>query len=209
MPFYSTGRSPTTNASKADVVILRQVLKWMCEGSEECYNQAVNHLIVPAAAGAKRKSDQDAQADASKKSKTVATSKFEKCVTCEKTFDVTRNRNEACQTHDDLLTVDLDCFPYDDEVQDGAIDPYTDWRRKIQRHFSAAEAEKARKEGIDLDDLAERYKEESETSTEDESEIESEPPSESEPSSDTELPIQISSDEDSCIKMNREVLSDH
>lgn len=86
---------------KADAVILRQILKWMCEGSEECYNQAAKHLVVPAAtAGAKRKSDQDAQADASKKSKTAATSKFEKCVTCEKTFDITSNRNDACRTHD-------------------------------------------------------------------------------------------------------------
>lgn len=85
---------------KADAVILRQVLKQMCESSEECHNQAAKHLIVPAVAGAKRKSGQDAQADASKKSKTAPTSKFEKCVTCEKTFDVTNNRNDACQTHD-------------------------------------------------------------------------------------------------------------
>ncbi|KAK6208282.1 hypothetical protein LQW54_006905 [Pestalotiopsis sp. IQ-011] len=179
---------------KADVVILRQVLKWMCESSEECYNQAAKHLVVPAAAaGAKRNSDQDAQADASKKSKTAPTSKFEKCVTCEKTFDVTSNCNDACQTHDDILDVDLDYFPDDDEVQDGAIEPYTDWRRKespkgfiwqccernidekpcrIQRHFSAAKAKKAKDEGIDLYELAKRYK------------------------AEPDPPIEISSDED-------------
>lgn len=87
----------------------------------------------------------------------------------------------------------MDYFPDDDEVQDGAIDPYTDWRRRdtpegfiwqccerniretpcrIQRHFSAAEAKKAKDEGIDLDELAERYK------------------------AEPDPPIEISSDED-------------
>lgn len=116
------------------------------------------------------------------------------------------------------VDIDESFFPDDDEVRYSHIDPETDWRRescpegfvyeccdtsladnkpcRVQRHFSAADAEKARKEGIDLDALAERYKEESEASTEDESEIEDGSEIESELPSESELPIEISSDED-------------
>ncbi|KAK6206479.1 hypothetical protein LQW54_007661 [Pestalotiopsis sp. IQ-011] len=188
----------------------------MCKSSAECRKEASARLLLPVT-GEKRKADKGTEEEANKKPKTVV-SRFEPCVTCKEVFDIEYNDNEACQTHYEHVHMDVSFFPNDEEVRYSHIDPETDWRReacqegfvyeccdtsladnkpcRVQGHFSAADAEKARKEGVDLDDLAERYKEESETSTEDESEIESEPPSESEPSSDTELRIEISSDED-------------
>ncbi|KAF3000412.1 hypothetical protein E8E14_002966 [Neopestalotiopsis sp. 37M] len=120
---------------KADLQALRSVLKSMCESSEACRTEAAQRLLlsVPTRRNKKRKSEHSPQgaetADkSSKKAKTV--SRYEMCITCEKVFDITDNREDSCQTHDDILEIDEEFFPDDDEIAYGNVDPYTDWRRK-------------------------------------------------------------------------------
>ncbi|ETS79020.1 hypothetical protein PFICI_08873 [Pestalotiopsis fici W106-1] len=119
---------------KADLKALRSVLKSMCESSEECRKQAAQRLLLSVPTGSnKRKSEQSPQeaedASDNKKAKTVV-SRFEKCITCKKVFDITTNRDDSCQTHSAYLEIDDDVFPDDDEIANGHVDPYTDWRRE-------------------------------------------------------------------------------
>ncbi|TGJ82860.1 hypothetical protein E0Z10_g5907 [Xylaria hypoxylon] len=123
----------------ADENTLRTVLKSMCQDSEVCRKEAIGRMVV----SRKREvielsdsSDNDTQNKPNKKKKTVELtqkSRFEKCETCEKTYDVTLNNNKACQTHDDLLEIDPDYFPDDDQVEYDihSIDVETDWRREV------------------------------------------------------------------------------
>ncbi|KAI1420835.1 hypothetical protein F5Y12DRAFT_787957 [Xylaria sp. FL1777] len=122
----------------ADENTLRAVLKSMCQGSEVCRNEAINRMLVS------RKheiielsdsSDNDTQKKQNKKQKTVDVileSRFEKCENCKKTYDVTLNNDEACQTHKGTLDIDYEYFWEDDELQNDVypVDPETDWRRE-------------------------------------------------------------------------------
>jgi hypothetical protein len=90
---------------KADLRALRSVLKSMCESSEACRTEAAQRLLlsVPTRRNKKRKSEHspqgaEAAGKSSKKAKTV--SRYEMCITCEKVFDITDNREDSCQTHD-------------------------------------------------------------------------------------------------------------
>ncbi|KAI1352686.1 hypothetical protein F5Y01DRAFT_87699 [Xylaria sp. FL0043] len=69
-----------------------------------------------------------------KQKRTIVASKsrFEVCETCDETYDVTLNHSKACQTHEDILELDPDFFPDDDQVMYdlNSIDVETDWRRK-------------------------------------------------------------------------------
>ncbi|KAI0195756.1 hypothetical protein EV127DRAFT_477475 [Xylaria flabelliformis] len=123
----------------ADEHTLRTVLKSMCEASEVCRKEAMDRMLVSRKREIIELSDSSDDAPQKqnknkkqKKVKTAQISRFEKCETCDKTYDVTLNNDEACQTHSDLLEIDPDFFPDDDEVyyHKEGIDPYTDWRRE-------------------------------------------------------------------------------
>ncbi|KAI1755674.1 hypothetical protein F4782DRAFT_527039 [Xylaria castorea] len=121
----------------ADEHTLRRVLRSMCQASESCRKEAMDRML----ATRKRdiielsdSSDDDTQKQIKKQKKVEVTqiSRFEKCKTCDKTYDVTLNNNTACQMHPGGLEIDPDVFPDDDDVQYDirSIDVYTDWRRE-------------------------------------------------------------------------------
>ncbi|KAI0485238.1 hypothetical protein GGR56DRAFT_65326 [Xylariaceae sp. FL0804] len=129
----------------ADAPILRGVLKDMCRLSKECREQAELRLIVPvssasvsvSSASKKRKPGDKTVEKAQKKQKggnegEAQTARFSKCETCKEVFDITLNHDKACQTHEDALEIDEECFPDDDDVayHIESLDPYTDWRRE-------------------------------------------------------------------------------
>ncbi|KAI4592705.1 hypothetical protein KJ359_010464 [Pestalotiopsis sp. 9143b] len=113
--------------NKADLTILRSVLQSMCKSSAECHKEAAERLLLRV--GKKRKADGSPEAEANKKPMTVV-SRFEKCITCKKIFDITDNRDDSCRTHRGYLYIVDDFFVDDDEITYGNIDPYTDWRRE-------------------------------------------------------------------------------
>ncbi|KAI1742019.1 hypothetical protein F4680DRAFT_53909 [Xylaria scruposa] len=124
----------------ADENTLRKVLKSMCEASEACRKEAIDRMLVSRKRDIMElsdSSDDDTQKQKNKnkkqkKVKTTQISRFEICETCDKTYDVTLNDNAACQTHWDMLEIDEEFFPDDDEVCYHAegIDVNTDWRRE-------------------------------------------------------------------------------
>ena len=84
---------------KADVAILKSVLKSMCKASPICQSEAAQRLLVPAT---KRKAE-DTTLDTfgvAKRSKVEETaSRYEKCMTCKQVYDTTENVFDSCQTH--------------------------------------------------------------------------------------------------------------
>ncbi|KAI1124856.1 hypothetical protein F5Y10DRAFT_248421 [Nemania abortiva] len=127
----------TRAIDNADESTLRAVLKSMCRGSEACRKEAMDRLLVSdkhELIELSDSSDDDTKKQNKKRKKVVATqkSRFEKCETCEKTYDVTLNDDEACQTHEDILMIDPEFFPDDDQVHYdiNSINVETDWRRK-------------------------------------------------------------------------------
>ncbi|ROW08378.1 hypothetical protein VMCG_03094 [Cytospora schulzeri] len=114
-----------------DEATLRNIIKSMCKESAECLEQASKRLLVPNPTAQKRKAKDDPSSN--KKSKKdqheAVVPRYEVCETCNKSFDITTNNDEACRTHEDELEVDPDYFPDDDEIQSGEhIDVETDWR---------------------------------------------------------------------------------
>ncbi|KAI0126606.1 hypothetical protein BJ170DRAFT_684192 [Xylariales sp. AK1849] len=98
---------------KADLPILRNVLKLMCNVSKECRKEVSERLL-------KKPKTQAAEA---------LKSRHEKCETCRKVFDITQNRKDLCQTHKGYLQILEECFPDDDDFDPNEIiDPETDWR---------------------------------------------------------------------------------
>lgn len=84
--------------NKVDITILRSVLQSMCKSSAECHKEAAERLLLRVGTGDKRKADENPEGEANKKAKTVV-SRFEKCITCKKVFDITDNRDDSCGTH--------------------------------------------------------------------------------------------------------------
>ena len=84
---------------KADLKILRSILKSMCKASPICEHEAAQRLLVPAT---KRKVEDGLDgADVAKRQKgEEPTSRYEKCITCRKVFDTTANYEDSCQTHE-------------------------------------------------------------------------------------------------------------
>ena len=103
-----TREDPLTRAIKnADEHTLRNILKSMCRDSEVCRKEAMERMLVS------RKhelielsdsSDDDGQRQDKKRKKVevevAQISRYEKCATCEATYDVTLNNDEACRTHE-------------------------------------------------------------------------------------------------------------
>ncbi|KAI3326933.1 hypothetical protein HD806DRAFT_531529 [Xylariaceae sp. AK1471] len=122
---------------KADEYTLRAVLKSICKDSDECRKKTRERLLVSRThelIELSDSSDDDTQKQ-KKKQKQVEveqTLRFEKCETCNKTFDVTLNNDKACQAHEGLLELDPEYFPDDDQVEyePHSIDIETDWRRE-------------------------------------------------------------------------------
>ncbi|KAI0522207.1 hypothetical protein F5B22DRAFT_464451 [Xylaria bambusicola] len=80
-------------------------------------------------------SDDEAQKKHTKRQKTaedIQVPRFEKCETCSKTYDITLNNDEACQTHEGWVEIDAEYFPDDDDIQyrPDSVNPETDWRRE-------------------------------------------------------------------------------
>ncbi|KAI1430758.1 hypothetical protein GGR50DRAFT_161863 [Xylaria sp. CBS 124048] len=151
MPPESSRDAPLMRAiDAANGETLRMIMKSMCQESEACREAAMAHMVVSRKHDIIELSDSDDNKDEgkdegdkggqqqSKKRKrtheatTTNVSRYEVCVTCKEMYDVTLNDDEACQTHDDLLIIDPEFFPDDDEVQyePHGIDVNTDWRRE-------------------------------------------------------------------------------
>ncbi|KAI1114749.1 hypothetical protein F5Y14DRAFT_413598 [Nemania sp. NC0429] len=127
----------TRAIDNADAGTLRTVLKSMCRDSETCRKEATQRLVVSRKHEIIELSDSDDDAEGQdkkrkKKVKVMQEPRFETCKTCDKTYDVTLNNDTACQTHEDLLVIDAEYFPDDDQVmyEPHSIDVNTDWRRK-------------------------------------------------------------------------------
>jgi len=97
----------TRAIDNADEKTLRQILKSMCQGSDECRKQAAERMLVSQKhelIELSDSSDDEAEKERrNKKQKTVEetqTLRYEKCQTCEEMYDVTLNNDEACQCHD-------------------------------------------------------------------------------------------------------------
>ncbi|KAI0428397.1 hypothetical protein F5Y09DRAFT_313319 [Xylaria sp. FL1042] len=126
----------------ADVTILRGILKSMCDGSEVCRKEAMDrmlvsrkHEIIELSDSSEDEGEKRQNKRHNKKQKRVSVvqkSRFEVCETCDKTYDVTLNHDEACQTHEDLLELDSDYFPDDDQIRydRSSVNVETDWRRE-------------------------------------------------------------------------------
>ena len=86
---------------KANLKVLRSILKSMCKASPICEHEAAQRLLVPVV---KRKAEDttDAHADNAVKRQRAeeSTSRYEKCVTCRKLYDITENLDDSCQTHE-------------------------------------------------------------------------------------------------------------
>ncbi|KAK6083872.1 hypothetical protein SCUP515_01568 [Seiridium cupressi] len=118
---------------KADAVALRLVLKSMCNSSEECHIEAAKLLLTK-----KRKSTggsgQSNSSSKKQKSDDILISRYEKCSTCKEVFDVTDNCEDSLSLPSnlrkptDILEVDPEYFPDDDDTQAGDIDVDDDWR---------------------------------------------------------------------------------
>lgn len=94
----------TRAIDNADEGTLRTILKSMCQDSEACRNEAVARLVVSRKHEIIELSDSDDDAERRdkkrKRVKVTQESRFEKCKTCEKTYDITLNDDTACQTHE-------------------------------------------------------------------------------------------------------------
>ncbi|KAI1273676.1 hypothetical protein F5Y07DRAFT_248002 [Xylaria sp. FL0933] len=149
--------------NNADDIILRDILKSVCESSEVCRKEVMDrmllsrkHRIIEISDSSDSDSldslnssdsdfseDEDEKKRSKKRQKTpqqkkqkrtivASKSRFEVCETCDETYDVTLNHSKACQTHEDILELDPECFPDDDQVyyDPSSIDVKTDWRRE-------------------------------------------------------------------------------
>ncbi|KAI1160957.1 hypothetical protein F5B18DRAFT_471319 [Nemania serpens] len=106
----------TRAIDNADEATLRTILQSMCQGSETCRNEAMKRLIVSRKHEIIELSDSDDGAERQdqkrKRVKVTQRSRFEKCRTCEKTYDVTLNDDTACQTHEgELLSLPSSLLP--------------------------------------------------------------------------------------------------
>ncbi|KAI2639180.1 hypothetical protein GGS21DRAFT_416062 [Xylaria nigripes] len=124
----------------ADDKTLRLILKSMCKESEACREEAMKRMLVSRKHEiielSDSSDDEEEKNRQGKKQKVVEekpASRFAKCETCDATYDVTLNDDEACQTHDDILEIEPEYFPDDDQVEyePHTIDVETDYRRKI------------------------------------------------------------------------------
>ena len=83
---------------KADATALRAMLKAVCKDSTEFREQAANHLMAHLPSNNRKSPDNEETV--AKRARLPIISRFEKCVTCKATFDVTKNDDEACRTHE-------------------------------------------------------------------------------------------------------------
>jgi hypothetical protein len=99
----------TRAIDETDEKILRQILKSMCQDSEECRQQVAERMLVSRKRELVELSDssddepeKETKKNNNKKQKTVEetqTPRYEKCKTCKETYDVTLNNDEACRYH--------------------------------------------------------------------------------------------------------------
>ena len=80
---------------KADPTVLRSMLKDLCKRSDKIRQHTKGTLLV--APTSKKRKATDEESGSAKR--TALTSRYEKCVVCETTFDVTKNHRKACQMH--------------------------------------------------------------------------------------------------------------
>jgi hypothetical protein len=88
-----------TAIDKADVTTLRSMLKAICRESPGVQKYTLKYLMA-FLVGRKRESDAASHDTAPKRQ---AISRYEKCITCKSTFDVIKNHDTACRTHDGEL----------------------------------------------------------------------------------------------------------
>lgn len=87
---------------KAGADAVRSILKLMCNRSVTFSSEAAKHFLLPATESQRKDcwAKSTARREQSKTEEQVfSISRFERCRTCKRTFDVSQNFNHSCQTH--------------------------------------------------------------------------------------------------------------
>ena len=95
---------------KADAPALRAMLKIVCQEPAELRKYTAKHLMAPVTPleSKKRKSLDGGDNVPNKKTCLPVISRYERCITCKSTFDVTKNRDTACKTHEGTIVMPED-----------------------------------------------------------------------------------------------------